>query len=679
MDITTASQRIVKLRELINYHRYLYHVKDAPELSESALDSLKHELYALEEQFPELITPNSPTQRVAGEPLPGFKKVKHRRAMLSMEDVFNQDELKKWVEKIERAGNVRIPDWYCMTKIDGLAVSLTYENGVLKTGATRGDGKIGEDVTHNIRTIESIPLTLRVPSEQEWQAFFTQFPDAISVKERLEKNTLLEIRGEVYMRKDDFSRMNAARKKQGEAVFANPRNVSAGSIRQLDPAIAAARPLRFSAWHLEIIGQESQAETMALLQMLGFSTAPGFYASNTESVEAGYKKMLKDREKIPFWIDGLVVRVNSHAIYEDLGVVGKTPRGIVAYKFPPEEVTTRVLSVEWFVGRTGKLTPVANVEPVFIAGTTVMHATLHNQDEIERLGLKIGDTVILTKAGDIIPKITSVLTDLRDGNETAIQAPSVCPVCESDLQKREGQVDVFCTNPNCFSMEKERILHAARAFDIMGLGDKSIERFIQEGFLQTPADIFRLKKDEIAALEGFGELSAVKLIEEIERKKEIQLRHFLVALSIPHIGEETAFALAEHFGSLDSLMLAKKHQLLNVPDIGEVVADAVLAFFDSEKGKKLVEDFLQSGITIQLPPKRTQTLAGKTFVITGTFANLSREEAKEKIRLAGGKVAGSVSKKTDFVVAGESPGSKIEKAHELGVPVLSEEQLSSML
>lgn len=679
MDISTAKTRIEKLRELINHHRYLYHVKDTAEISESALDSLKHELYALEEQFPELITSDSPTQRVAGEPLSGFKKVKHRRPMLSMEDVFQFQELQKWVEKIERAGKTRISNWYCMTKIDGLAVSLIYENGLLKTGATRGDGKIGEDVTHNIRTIESIPLTLRQPTAQEWDDLIQRFPHIVSVKNRLEKSGVLEIRGEVYMRRDDFLRMNALRKKQGEPPFANPRNVSAGSIRQLDPAIAASRPLRFGAWHLEMIGQETQEETMELLKMLGFSTAPGFFAANLTEVESGYQNMLKERDAIPFWIDGLVVRVNHHAIYEDLGVVGKTPRGIVAYKFPPEEVTTRVLSVEWFVGRTGKLTPVANVEPVFVAGTTVSHATLHNPDEIARLQLRIGDTVILTKAGDIIPKITAVLTDLRDGNEIAIHIPEHCPVCEADLQKKEGQVDVFCTNPNCFSMERERILHAARAFDIMGLGDKSIERFIQEGFLQSPADIFRLKRDEIAVLEGFGELSADKLIAEIERKKEISLRHFLVALSIPHIGEETAFVLAEHFGNLEALMKAKKHQLLMVEDIGDIVADSIITFFSSERGQKLVQDFLDAGIHLQLPPKRKQTLAGKTFVITGTFANLSREEAKEQIRLAGGKVAGSVSKKTNFVVAGESPGSKVDKARELGVPILSEEQLSSML
>ena len=470
-----AKKRIQKLKTVINHHRYLYHVKDTVDISDAALDSLKHELYEIEQEFPDLITKDSPTQRVGGQPLDKFQKIKHRSRMLSMEDVFSEEEFEKWEARLVKIGGKDVQDYFCMQKIDGLAVSLLYKDGVLQTAATRGDGKVGEDVTQNIKTIEAIPLTLH------------------EVKVKLPEE--VEVRGEIFMSKKDFEVMNKSLGKEGKKTFANPRNVSAGSIRQLDPKITASRPLDFRAWHLSDVGVRTQEEGMTLLKELGFKVADGVHAEGHADVKSYFRKTGKNREKIGHWIDGVVVRVNDHQHYSNLGVVGKTPRGLVAWKFPAEESTTRVLDVDWSVGRTGKLTPIARVEPTFIAGTTVQNATLHNMDEIKRLGLKIGDTVILTKAGDIIPKITKVLKELRTGKEKNIKAPKVCPVCESPTEKRGEQIDVFCSSSNCFSMERERILYAARAFGIDGLGGKRIEHFINAGFLNAPPDIFRLEEN----------------------------------------------------------------------------------------------------------------------------------------------------------------------------------------
>lgn len=659
MNKTEAKKRIQKLRELINRYRYLYHVKDRSEISDAAHDSLKHELYELEQQFPDLITPDSPTQRVGGEPLDKFKKVTHATRMLSMEDVFSEDEFSKWEERLAKVGGKRVQDYYCMQKIDGLAISLVYKNGVLETAATRGDGKVGEDVTQNIKTIDAIPLKLR------------------EIKKTLPST--IEVRGEVFMSKKDFEQMNKALEKEGKKTFANPRNVSAGSVRQLDPKVTASRPLDFRAWNLGDIGQKTQEESIELLHELGFKTADGVHAKDHKAVKAFFNKTGKQREKIAHWIDGVVVRVNNHQHYQDLGVVGKTPRGLVAWKFPAEESTTKVLDVDWSVGRTGKLTPIARVEPTFIAGTTVQNATLHNLDEIKRLGLKIGDTVILTKAGDIIPKITKVLKELRSGDEKSIGAPKKCPVCGGKIERRGDQVDLFCSNKECFSMERERILHAARAFSIDGLGGKRIEHFINAGFLKTAPDIFRLEKSEIAALEGYGEKSADQIVDEIQSKKEIDLPLFIAGLGIPNVGIETAYALSDTFGSVEKLATATKDRLTAVQDIGDVVADSIIDFFASSRAKDLLEDYQDVGVVIRKPEKASQKLGGKSFVITGTLETHSREEAQDLVRQNGGNVAGSVSKKTDFVVVGENPGSKAEKAKKLGVKTLSEKEFLSML
>lgn len=660
MTKTEAKKRIEKLREVIDYHRYLYHVEDRQEISDAAHDSLKHELYELEQQFPDLVTSDSPTQRVGGEPLPKFKKVIHKSPMLSMEDVFTPDEFTAWETRLNKVGDTTSLDYFCMQKVDGLAISLMYVDGILKTAATRGDGKIGEDVTQNAKTIDAIPLKLRTPKGKK-------IPHE------------LEIRGEVHMTKKNFEKMNRELVKAGEKASANPRNISAGSIRQLDPKITASRPLDFRAWGLGDMGQKTQEEGMTLLNQLGFKVVDGAHAKNQKEVSDYWTKTKKHREKIAYWIDGVVIRVNNHKQFKNLGVVGKTPRGLVAWKFPPEEATTRVLEIEWSVGRTGKLTPIAHVEPTFIAGTTVQNATLHNMDEIGRLGLKIGDTVILTKAGDVIPKITKVLPELRTGKEKTIHEPAKCPVCNSKTEHRGTQVDLYCSNKNCYSMEREGILHAARAFGIEGLGGKRIEHFLNAGFLVSAPDIFRLKKGDIAGLEGYGEKSADKIVDEIQSKKEIDLNLFIAGLGIPNVGIETAYALAGHFGTIEKLEHAKRQELLDIQDIGEIVADSVLAFFGSDRAKKILKDYKDVGVIVRKAKKASKKLGGKSFVVTGTLEKFGRDEIEDAIRENGGNVSGSVSKKTDYVIVGENPGSKFDKAKELGVKILSEKEFIAML
>lgn len=669
-----AAERIEKLRESIQKYRYQYHVLDALEISESALDSLKHELYELEQQFPDLITPNSPTQRVAGTALPKFKKISHVHPMLSMEDAFSLNEVELWAARIQKLNEGNLPSWYAMLKIDGLAVSLVYENGKLATAATRGDGAVGEDVTQNIRTIDAVPLELRMPEEGEIRAWAKKFgfpEQAASLS--ASGGGRVEIRGEVYMPKNAFEDMNRERASRGEEPFANPRNVAAGSIRQLDSAIAASRPLSFFAWRIEEGAEiNSQTAMMDLLQMWGFKIVPGVGASTLKEVEDFFTKMEKERKNLDFWIDGVVVRVDSTRLFTNLGVVGKTPRGIVAWKFAPEEATTRVESVDWFVGRTGALTPVATVSPTFVAGTTVTHATLHNADEIARLDVRVGDTVILTKAGDIIPKILRVLTELRTGKEKKIAFPTACPVCDSPVTRREGEVALTCTNKNCYAMERERILHAARAFAIDGLGEKIVEKLLGAGLVKIASDIFQLTKDDLLTVEGFAEISAQKLIDEIAARKEIELENFIVALGIRHVGAETAFVLASSFGNIERIASTSADEFGEVSEIGPVVAESLASFFQDPHTKKLLDAYREAGVQVKKAKAVERVLSGQSFVITGTLTSLGREEAKEKVRLLGGSVSDSVSKKTSFVVVGENPGSKADKARELGVPTLTE-------
>lgn len=681
MSKREVEERILKLRQLINTYRYEYHVLDTQAVSDAVNDSLKHELYLLEQQYPEFITADSPTQRVGGKPLDKFKKITHVYPMLSMEDVFSFDELNGWNDRLLKIREGRPVDYYAMLKIDGLAVSLVYEDGVLSTAATRGDGKIGEDVTNNIKTIEAVPLSLRHPDDAELRSLKQNFGLSDELVGKLRSRAgRIEIRGEVYMPKKAFEKMNKERAKRGEEPFANPRNVSAGSIRQLDPAVAASRPLDYLAWRLETdLGEPTQTVGVEILKLFGFKTSVGQHCETLSEVKKFFDSIGKKREKLEFWIDGVVVRVNENISYRQLGVVGKTPRGLVAWKFPAEEATTKVESIEWFVGRTGALTPVANVSPTFVAGTTVVHASLHNADEIERLGLKVGDTVILTKAGDIIPKIVKVLVELRTGKESTVKIPKQCPICASDVVRREDEVALMCSNPNCYAKERERVLYAARAFGIDGLGDKIVEKLLATGLVKTPPDIFRLQAADFLGIEGFAELSANKLYSQIQARKEIELAPFIVSLGIRHVGGETAFSLALAFGSIDKLASATREELLNIPDIGDTVAESLYDFFQSEIGKKMLADFEEVGVKVKKAKAIKRILDGKKFVVTGTLTSLGREGAKEQIRLMGGNVSDSVSKKTDYVVVGENPGSKADKAQELGVKILSETEFVQML
>ncbi len=660
MNKAEAKKRIEALRESIDAYRYEYHVLDRQSISDSALDSLKHELYKLEQEFPNLITPDSPTQRVGGKALARFKKVSHARPMLSMEDVFTPEEFGEWFDRVKKLSGRESVGLWLMPKIDGLAVSLVYEEGLLASAATRGDGKIGEDVTLNVRALDSVPLRLMG-----------------------RKSPRIEVRGEIYIPSKDFQTLNKEQEKRGEPTFANPRNAAAGSVRQLDPAITASRHLTFVAWDLVTdLGQTNQSEEWELLKQLGFRATPdSTEAKSVEDVERQWKALQKKRESLGFWVDGMVVRVNDNALHDRLGVVGKTPRGIVAWKFPAEEVTTVVKEIQWFVGRTGALTPVAVVEPTFVGGTTVQHASLHNIEEIQRLDVRVGDTVILYKAGDIIPKVKEVLVKLRPAGAKAAKAPTTCPVCGSDVEKREEEVAIYCTNKKCSAQNQEAVLHAARAFEIDGIGPSTIVSLMEAGIVQLPPDLFLVTADDLKALEGFGDVSANKLVAEIQAKKTIPLSRFLMGLGIRNVGEETARDLAESFGSIDRIMGASVEELTRVENIGAVVADSIAEFFRERHNRELVDAYLRHGVRIAHMPRRATAgpLVGKTFVLTGTMEAMSRDEAKEAIRALGGDPAESVSKKTSYVVVGSDPGSKYDKAKKLGVPILSESQFLAMI
>lgn len=659
-----VKKRIEKLKNVIAEHRYNYHVLDRSTISEAALDSLKHELYTLEQQFPDLITPDSPTQRVGGKPLDKFDKIRHARLMLSMEDVFTQEEFEAWLKRVEKLSGEKIKNLFCMPKLDGLAISIVYRNGVLATAATRGDGSVGEDVTLNVKTIESVPLSLRIPKRQKIPSY-------------------VEVRGEVYFTTKEFEKLNRQMEKEGRPVYANPRNTAAGSVRQLDPSITASRGLSFVAWDLEgDFGQETMEEEWKLLEQLGFRPAPeSCLTSSIGEVRRRWEWLQERREKLGYWVDGMVARVNDNPLFERLGVVGKTPRGLVAWKFPAEEATTRVEKIQWAVGRTGALTPVAVVEPTWIGGTTVRHASLHNLDEIERLDVREGDTVVIYKAGDIIPKIKEVILKLRTGGTRKTRGPTKCPVCGSRIERREGEVAMYCTNPTCFVQDREAILHAARAFDIDGLGPQTIVALLESGLITGPADLFILNANDLLELEGFAEILANKIVDQIQAHKQISLPRFLLALGIRNVGEQTAIDIAHYFGTLENVIQATLEELISVEGIGEVVARSVRDYFDEARNRKLVNDYLKNGIEVlaqKTSTKKTQA-TGKTFVVTGTLKSLSRDEAKDAIRRFGGKVASSVSRKTDFVVVGEDPGSKVDEAKKLGIPTLNEREFLDMI
>ena len=674
-----AVERIRKLRAEIDVYRYQYHVLNDLKIPEAALDSLKHELYELELQYPDLITKDSPTQRVAGEALPGFKKVTHQVPMLSIEDSFSREETEAWLVRMKKLRPTSAFDFYAELKMDGLAMSLVYEDGVFQYGATRGDGRIGEDVTHNLRTIEAIPLQLRVPSEKEVEVFLKKFHG--SVDAALVRRTLtshpgrIEVRGEAFMKKTQLAALNAKLKKRGEPELANPRNASAGSIRQLDPRISAERGLSFFGYALiGDVGLTTHEQAHEMIALLGFPTnSLNHYCKTIDEVEAYHEEIAKKREKLDYWIDGVVVNVNDDRLFESLGVVGKTPRAVLAWKYPAEQGTTIVRDITVSVGRTGALTPVALMDPVKLAGTTVTHASLHNEDEIRRLDVRIGDTVIVEKAGDVIPKIIQVLPKLRTGKEKVFHMPKKCPICDSPVARKEGEVATVCSNPRCFAQELAGLLHFVTAMDIRGLGDKITEQLLQEGLVRESADIYKLTPEDFLGLEGFAEVSSKKLFDEIQAHKSVPLDRFINGLGIRHVGEETARDLAKAFGSIEKLRVATKEDLLAVDGIGEIVADSLVVFFADTHQRERIEHLLEFVTPSHVAARSTSgPLSGTTWVLTGTLESLGRDEAKEKIRELGGDVSESVSKKTTYVVVGAEPGSKADKAEKLGVAILDE-------
>lgn len=669
-----AKQRAEKLRKVIDEYRYRYHVLNDPSVSDDVYSQLIKELRDIEEMYPDLITPDSPTQRVAGEPLEYFEKVNHKIPMLSLNDIFNDDDLRKWEERIKKLLPNTDFDYMCEVKIDGLAVSLVYQDGIFVQGATRGDGRYGEDVTLNLKTIHSIPLKIK------------KF-----VKGRL------EVRGEVYMKKDDFEKINSENKKKGLPLFANPRNAAAGSIRQLDPQVTAERNLSFYAWDItEGVRVKTHYKIHKLALDLGFPVEKNFeVCRNLEEVKKYYHKILQIRDKLDYQIDGIVVSVNQIEWFKKLGVVGKAPRGSVAYKFPAEKATTVLKDVHIQIGRTGKLTPVAVLEPVQLAGTTVSRATLHNWDEIERLDVRIGDQVVVQKAGDIIPDIVEVIKGLRSGREKKILPPVRCPICKSPVIKKEGEVDYYCPNKNCFAVQREKIYHLAgkKAFDIEGLGPKIIDKLIDTGLISDAADIFALSKEDLMALERFAEKSAGNIISSIEKSKVIDVDRFLFALGIRYVGEETARLIAQHRfdkftyplfegNFIENFKKLDINDFINIEGIGYIVAKSIVDFFADTENINFIRKLFKNGVKINpFVPQHRKKLKfdGKVFVLTGTLSSMTRDEAKKVILDLGGKVSSSVSKNTDFVVAGVDPGSKLEKAKKLGINIINEEEFLNMI
>jgi len=690
--------------------RYEYHVLDKPDVTDEIYDSLTEELRKLEEKFPAFKLSDSPTQRIGGRPLQKFKKIRHQVRQWSFDDVFSFEELKKWEEKVERMikkeqeseNKKQNIEYCCEVKIDGLKIILIYENGVFVRGATRGDGVIGEDVTENLKTIQSIPLKLSAPI------------DLVAV-------------GECWLSKSELERINEARKKKGEPLFANSRNAAAGSIRQLDPKIAASRKLdsfiydidyiNFSKPHpasakaestLSLIKErglggevkmpETQMEELELLKNLGFKVNKNYkLCRKIEEIQEFYEGWAKKKDNQEYGIDGIVIKINSRVIQEALGYTGKSPRWGVAYKFPAEKVTTVVEDIKVQVGRTGALTPVAYLRPVLVAGSTVSRATLHNEDEIKRLDLKIGDTVVIHKAGDVIPEVVEVLEKLRSGKEKNFHMPRVCPICGGEAARRKGEAATYCLNKKCFAIELENMIHfvSKKGFNIDGLGEKIVEQLMNEGLVSNVADIFELKKGDLEPLERFAEKSADNLISSIKNSKTIEFPKFLYALGIRFVGEGTALLVTRNMEKVTRRKITTLDNIINffpeikaeewrsIKGIGEKSAESLVQWFSKEENLNLLKKMQELGVNIEIQNTRNKTqdtkLQGKTFVLTGELKNWTRDEAKDMIRSAGGDVSGSVSKKTDYVVAGENPGSKYKNAQELKVKIINEEEFEKIV
>ena len=691
--------RIEKLKKEINRYRYAYHVLDKSLISDAALDSLKKELFDLEMRYPEFITPDSPTQRVAGKPLKGFKKVRRETPMLSFNDAFSEQDMRDWLKRIENYLNLttdyllQTTNFYCELKIDGLAVELVYENGIFIQGSTRGDGQIGEDITQNLKTIEAIPLKLETPRQNKFNAG--------QVKNlELKIPPRLVVRGEVFINKKDFEKMNKDAQKKDGKIFANPRNMAAGSVRQLDSKITTGRKLDSFQYSIATdLGQKTHEEEHLMLKAFGFKI--NSHNQSAKSLEEVFKFRnywgeKKNREKLPYEIDGIVAIINDNKIFKTAGVIGKAPRAAIAYKFSAKEATTIVEDIKIQVGRTGALTPVAILREVGLSGIKITHATLHNFDQIKRLGLKIGDTVIVSRAGDVIPQIMRVLKELRTGKEKDFKIPMRCPIDNTKIVA-EGVI-YRCSNPKCGAKNSRFLRHfvSRAAFDIRGFGGKILDRFLDEGLISDAADIFELKEGDISVLEQFGEKSAQNIIREINEHKKIYLARFIYSLGILHIGEETSRLLAAQVIAkiknqkskikindiLKFFQNISINELQKIPDIGPKVAQSVYDWFCEERNIKFLEKLDKVGIIIEVlkfQSSKVQKLNGKTFVLTGSLGLMSRDQAKEKIRGLGGDISESVSKKTDYVVVGSEPGSKYEKAKELGVKILDEKDFLNMV
>mgnify|MGYP002413162943 FL=1 len=670
MNKSEAKKRILQLREQIDELRHQYHVLDEPSVSDDVFDSLTRELRSLEANYPEFYDPNSPTLRVGGKPLEKFVKVPHQVPMLSLNDVFSLEELESWetrVKKLLPTGTVL--SYFAELKLDGLSISLIYEDGELVRAATRGDGKVGEDVTQNAKTIEMIPLKLRgklIPK-------------------------FLEVRGEAVMSKAVLESLNKELEKNNKPLLANTRNAAAGSMRQLDPALAAQRQLDFFAFDIAQIDLDWSEKLKfhhqehQMLRQFGFKVDTHEAVSkNLSEVEKFIKDIETKRSKFAYGTDGVVVSVDDLSLHEQLGVVGKAPRYMAAYKYPAEKATTKLLDIRVNVGRTGVLTPFAVFEPTLVAGSTISKATLHNIDQIKRLDIKIGDTIVIQKAGDVIPEVVEVLPKLRTGKEKSFVMPKRCPVCDGVVERRDvggkASAAYYCTNGACPAKNQRAMEHFVNAFEIYTVGPKVIMRFKDEGLISDPADLFSLEVGDINTLERFGDKSAENIIASIQSHKKVSLARFIYALGISNVGEQTSEDLAEHFRSLDKLKNASVEEINNIENIGPIVSQSVFDWFRHSENIKFVEKLLDNGVQIVNPAKKVAgKLTGKTFVVTGTLETMSRDEAKSKIKAAGGKVTESVSAKTDYVVVGENPGSKFEKATRLGVRVLNETEFLNIV
>ncbi|QLK62093.1 NAD-dependent DNA ligase LigA [Enterobacteriaceae bacterium Kacie_13] len=671
--MATIEEQINHLRSQLRHHEYQYHVLDAPEVPDAEYDRLMRELRELETAHPELVTADSPTQRVGAAPLSEFGQVKHQVPMLSLDNVFDEDSYLAFYKRVQDRLKTAEPLTFCCElKLDGLAVSLLYENGELVQAATRGDGTTGENITANVRTIRAIPLRLQ--------------GDNIPAR--------LEVRGEVFMPQPGFEAMNEEARRTGGKVFANPRNAAAGSLRQLDPRITAKRPLTFFCYGIGVLdGGELPRSHFARLQQLKAWGLPVServrVCTGSEDVLAFYRQVEADRPTLGFDIDGVVVKIDSLDIQETLGFVARAPRWATAFKFPAQEQITLVKDVEFQVGRTGAITPVARLEPVLVAGVMVSNATLHNADEIERLGLRIGDTVIVRRAGDVIPQVVGVVMDERPENAREVVFPTHCPVCNSDVERVEGEAVARCTGGLiCGAQRKEALKHfvSRRALDVDGMGDKIIDQLVEKEYVKNPADLFRLTAGKLTGLDRMGPKSAQNVVNALEKAKETTLARFLYALGIREVGEATAANLAAHYGSVEALKAADIDSLKTVPDVGDVVAKHVVNFLSEEHNQQVIDELLSPEINIHwpevqviVPEEIDSPFSGKTVVLTGSLSVLSRDEAKDRLTALGAKVSGSVSKKTDLVIAGEAAGSKLAKAQELGIAVIDEAEMIRLL